>query len=46
MAFDDLPDGWGWLKSKHEKGHMLMCDECQFRYAEKFNEMPDIVTEI
>lgn len=45
MAFDDLPDGWGWLKMKHDKGYMLMCDECQFRYIEKFNEEPNIVKE-
>ncbi len=46
MAFDDLPKDWGWLKLKHDKGYMLMCDECQVRYAEKFNEIPDIVREL
>ena len=46
MAFDDLPQDWGWLKMKHDKGYMLMCDECQFRYTEKFNEIPNIVREL
>lgn len=40
-AYDDLPDDWGWYDA--QVGWYLMCDECQFRYTEKFNKVPEVV---
>lgn len=42
-AYDDIPSDWGWYDAG--VGWYLMCDECQFRYAEKFNKIPEVVRE-
>lgn len=44
-AYGDLPEHWGWLIAKNPadtSAPYLMCDECQIRYVEKFNEEPII----
>lgn len=40
-TYDDIPDDWGWYDAG--VGWYLMCDECQFRYAEKFNQIAEVV---
>ena len=42
-CYDDIPDGWGWYDA--QSGWYLMCNDCQCRYAEKFNKMPEVVRE-
>lgn len=48
MAYDDIPKDWGWhdVGSGDSHSWYLMCTDCQTRYAEKFNKMPDIVRDI
>lgn len=36
-AYFDLPDKWGWLSDG-----TLICDECQRRWEERFNETPKV----
>lgn len=43
-SYDDIPEEWGWYDA--QVGWYLMCDECQLRYAEKFNQIPEVVREI
>ena len=42
-CYEDIPDGWGWHDANGS--WYLMCDECQYRYAEKFNKIPEVVRE-
>lgn len=46
-GWGDLPEHWGWvIAHKNIGGSYLVCDKCQFRWAEKFNELPKIVKDI
>lgn len=36
-AYFKLPPGWGWLSDG-----TLICDECQRRWEERFNEAPKV----
>ena len=40
-SYEDLPLDWGWCDGQVR--WYLMCDECQFRYVERFNKEPVIV---
>lgn len=44
MSYDDLPEGWGWYDGQVK--WYLMCNDCQIRYAEKFNKIPEVKREI
>lgn len=44
MAYDDIPKEWGWYNA--QVGWYLMCDDCQARWAEKFDELPKVVRDI
>ena len=39
LSYDDIPEGWGWLKSM--EGYLL-CDKCIEKWHKKFNEYPNI----
>lgn len=43
-SYDDMPEGWGWYDAG--VGWYKMCNDCQTRYAEKFNELPKVVRDI
>ena len=42
-SYDDIPENWGWYNAQSQ--WYLMCDDCQYRYTEKFNKMPEVVRE-
>lgn len=42
-SYDDIPEYWGWYNAQSQ--WYLMCDDCQYRYAEKFNKLPEVVRE-
>ena len=47
MAYDDIPKDWGWHDvGPKEHCWYMMCTDCQDRYAEKFNKMPEVVREL
>ena len=49
MAYDEIPKDWGWYNvssDKEKPSWYLMCTNCQNRYAEKFNKIPEVVREI
>lgn len=39
-GYDDLPMDWGWIKTNTR--YYLVCDRCQFRWAEMFDELPKV----
>jgi Zn-finger protein len=38
-GYQDIPDGWGWLKSQ---ANCLLCDSCMNSWERKFNEKPNV----
>lgn len=43
-AWGDLPQFWGYVDASFK--WYLICDECQIRWAEKYNEQANVIREI
>lgn len=46
-AYGELPEHWGWYtpRTPNEKP-FIMCDKCEFRWTEKYNESPNLKREL
>lgn len=43
-TYFDIPDEWGWMNIGSE--WTMICDQCQIKWIDKYNEIPEVVREL